>query len=142
MVLVVGSDFNYDFHVTLDEAVAPVEYNYRSKAELIQKGEAYFTQGEAHGLSVFLPDGDSMFHTYSTYARGTDLLAGTSHLTSTSHRSAGRRTGRNQPAAAIAHSWGGCGTMIAMRMARTSRPPAASQDRSTHEPLIVAVRSL
>ena len=28
-----GSDFNYDFHVTLDEAVAPVEYNYRTKAE-------------------------------------------------------------------------------------------------------------
>ena len=24
-----GSDFNYDFHVTLDESVAPVEYNYR-----------------------------------------------------------------------------------------------------------------
>jgi predicted dithiol-disulfide oxidoreductase (DUF899 family) len=72
-----GNDFNYDFHVTLDEAVAPVEYNYRSKAELVQKGEAYFTQGEAHGLSVFLRDGDRMFHTYSTYARGTDLLAGT-----------------------------------------------------------------
>ena len=28
-----GSDFNYDFHVTLDESVAPVEYNYRTKAE-------------------------------------------------------------------------------------------------------------
>ena len=33
-----GSDFNYDFHVTLDEAVAPVEYNYRSKAEYEQRG--------------------------------------------------------------------------------------------------------
>ena len=41
-----GSDFNYDFYVTLDEAVAPVEYNYRSKAELIQKGEAYFTRAK------------------------------------------------------------------------------------------------
>ena len=29
-----GSDFNYDFHVTLDESVAPVEYDYRSKAEM------------------------------------------------------------------------------------------------------------
>ncbi len=28
-----GSDFNYDFHVTLDESVAPVMYNYRTKAE-------------------------------------------------------------------------------------------------------------
>src|ERR1700726_4694579 len=29
-----GSDFNYDFHVTNDEKVAPVEYNYRNKAEM------------------------------------------------------------------------------------------------------------
>ena len=72
-----GSDFNYDFHVTLDETVTPVEYNYRDKAELVQKGETYFTQGESHGLSVFLRDGDRIFHTYSTYARGADLLAGT-----------------------------------------------------------------
>lgn len=72
-----GSDLNYDFHVTLDETVAPVEYNYRNRAELVRNGEAYFTQGEAHGLSVFLRDRDRVFHTYSTYARGTDLLAGT-----------------------------------------------------------------
>jgi predicted dithiol-disulfide oxidoreductase (DUF899 family) len=72
-----GSDFNYDFHVTMDEAVAPVEYNYTNKAKLVRKGETYFTRGESHGLSVFLRDDDSVFHTYSTYARGTDLLAGT-----------------------------------------------------------------
>lgn len=72
-----GSDFNYDFHATLDEGVAPVEYNYASKAELLKKGETYFAEGEAHGLSAFLRQGDTVFHTYSTYARGTDLLAGT-----------------------------------------------------------------
>jgi uncharacterized protein (TIGR02246 family) len=72
-----GSDFNYDFHVTLDETVAPVEYNYTDKAALLAKGESYFTDGESHGLSVFLRDGDSVYHTYSAYARGTDLLAGT-----------------------------------------------------------------
>jgi uncharacterized protein (TIGR02246 family) len=72
-----GSDFNYDFHVTLDETVAPVEYNYTDKAALLKKGESYFTDGESHGLSVFLRDGDSVYHTYSAYARGTDLLAGT-----------------------------------------------------------------
>ncbi len=72
-----GSDFNYDFHVTLDVAVAPVEYNYRDKAELMLRGESYFTEGESHGLSVFLRDGGSIFHTYSTYARGADLLVGT-----------------------------------------------------------------
>ena len=26
-----GSDFNYDFHVTLDETVAPVAYNYTER---------------------------------------------------------------------------------------------------------------
>jgi predicted dithiol-disulfide oxidoreductase (DUF899 family)/ketosteroid isomerase-like protein len=72
-----GSDFNYDFHVTLDETVAPVEYNYTDKAALLAKGESYFTDGESHGLSVFLRDGASVYHTYSAYARGTDLLAGT-----------------------------------------------------------------
>ena len=25
-----GSDFNYDFHATLDESVAPVEYNFQT----------------------------------------------------------------------------------------------------------------
>lgn len=27
-----GSTFNYDFHVTLDESVAPILFNYRDKA--------------------------------------------------------------------------------------------------------------
>ncbi len=72
-----GSDFNYDFHVTHDEAVAPVEYNYLDKHALLAKGEPWFTAGESHGLSVFLRDGESIFHTYSTYARGCDLLVGT-----------------------------------------------------------------
>ena len=49
-----GSDFNYDFHVTFDEAVAPVKYKYRGKAALMQQGGSYFTHGESHGLSVFL----------------------------------------------------------------------------------------
>ena len=29
-----GSDFSYDFHVTLDQPVAPVEYNYRALAAI------------------------------------------------------------------------------------------------------------
>src|SRR6266545_5811598 len=72
-----GSDFNYDFHVTLDEAVAPVEYNYRSKAELEKAGQPWATEGEQPGTSVFLREGDSIFHTYSSYERGGDLLLGT-----------------------------------------------------------------
>ena len=71
-----GSDFNYDFHVTLDEKVAPPEHNYLGKAELEKraKEEPYFMKGEQHGLSVFFRLGDEVFHTYSTYARGTESL--------------------------------------------------------------------
>ncbi|MBE1487551.1 DUF899 domain-containing protein [Plantactinospora soyae] len=69
-----GSDFNYDFHVTLDEAVAPVEYNYRDKATLERTGGQ--TRGEAGGLSVFVQDGGAVHHTYSTYGEGAALLHG------------------------------------------------------------------
>jgi predicted dithiol-disulfide oxidoreductase (DUF899 family) len=72
-----GSDFNYDFHVTLDEEIAPIEYNYRTKTEHEQAGMPWFTRGDLPGLSIFLRDGAEVFHTYSTYARGGDLLIGT-----------------------------------------------------------------
>ncbi|MBD2108279.1 DUF899 domain-containing protein [Nodosilinea sp. FACHB-13] len=69
-----GSDFNYDFHVTLDEAVAPVQYNYRDQAELASNSEQHFMKGESHGMSVFFHIDDEVFHTYSTYARGCEGL--------------------------------------------------------------------
>lgn len=72
-----GSDFNYDYHVTLDESVAPVEYNYRTAAEGLPFAPAPGESNEQPGLSCFLRAGeDSIFHTYSTYARGTDQLGG------------------------------------------------------------------
>jgi len=72
-----GSDFNYDFHVTMDESVAPVEFNYRGMAEWEQAGMAYYISGEQPGVSVFLRDGDRVFHTYSTFARGVESLSPT-----------------------------------------------------------------
>jgi predicted dithiol-disulfide oxidoreductase (DUF899 family) len=72
-----GSDFNYDFHVTSDEAVAPIEYNYRDRAALERAGLTWTLSGEQPGLSVFLRDGGTVFHTYSAYARGLDILLGT-----------------------------------------------------------------
>lgn len=69
-----GSDFNYDFHVTLDESVAPIEYNYRSEKELERTEEGHFMKGESHGLSVFFRLDNDVFHTYSTYARGVERL--------------------------------------------------------------------
>lgn len=70
-----GSDFNYDFHVTLDERKAPIEYNYRNKAELIAAGiQAGQLKGDWTVNSVFLRDGDAVYHTYSAFARGLDHL--------------------------------------------------------------------
>ena len=75
-----GSDFNYDFHVTHDEDVAPLEYNYRSQADHEAAGTGYYLAGdqpiESPGLSAFLRDGDDVFHTYSTFARGGEMTGG------------------------------------------------------------------
>jgi predicted dithiol-disulfide oxidoreductase (DUF899 family) len=78
-----GSDFNYDFHATIDESVAPLEINYRTRADFEALGresakwvltaEQPF---EMPGQSCFLRDGDDVFHTYSTYARGTEGIGG------------------------------------------------------------------
>jgi predicted dithiol-disulfide oxidoreductase (DUF899 family) len=70
-----GSDFNYDFHVTLDPNVTPAEYNYRNKDEMSKAvGHEVKMEGEEHGLSVFFRMDDDVFHTYSAYARGTESL--------------------------------------------------------------------
>jgi predicted dithiol-disulfide oxidoreductase (DUF899 family) len=77
------SDFNYDFHVTLDESVTPVEYNYRTAEEHRAAGTSGYVDGdqpmERPGLSCFLRIGDDVFHTYSTYARGDDSLVGSGY---------------------------------------------------------------
>lgn len=73
------SDFNYDFHASFDESRVPFEYNYLSKAELLQKGvpiEEWEQPFDLHGHSCFLRDGDRVFHTYSMYARGAESVGG------------------------------------------------------------------
>jgi predicted dithiol-disulfide oxidoreductase (DUF899 family) len=66
-----GNDFNQDYHVsfTQDEmAQGQVYYNY---------GLEEFPSEEAPGISVFYKDpGGAVFHTYSAYARGLDMLIG------------------------------------------------------------------
>ncbi|TME26904.1 MAG: DUF899 domain-containing protein [Chloroflexi bacterium] len=64
----VGSDFNFDYHVSFapDQLTAGnVEYNYHP---------FQWSTSEAPGISVFLKDAGSIYHTYSTYARGLDML--------------------------------------------------------------------
>jgi predicted dithiol-disulfide oxidoreductase (DUF899 family) len=77
------SDFNYDFHVTQDEAIAPVEHNYRGKDELAARGEERFGRGENHGLSVFFRIDDNIFHSYSTFARGCEGITNSFSLLDT-----------------------------------------------------------
>jgi predicted dithiol-disulfide oxidoreductase (DUF899 family) len=75
-----GSDFNYDFKVTVDESVAPPEYNYKTKEEHERAGTGYYFDAEQPieqpGTSCFLRVGDEVFHTYSTFGRGAEMLGG------------------------------------------------------------------
>ncbi len=70
-----GSDFNRDFHVSFTEeelAKGSAYYNYH---------ETQFPELEGPGLSVFERDADgTVYHTYSSYGRGLDMLIGTYHL--------------------------------------------------------------
>jgi predicted dithiol-disulfide oxidoreductase (DUF899 family) len=74
-----GTDFNYDFGVTIDESVMPGEYNYRTKAEYEALGSNFldFDQPfEMPGRSCFLQVDGRVFHTYSQYARGLESTGG------------------------------------------------------------------
>ncbi len=69
-----GSEFNYDFQAsfTPDEvASGKAFYNYGST----RAGGA-----DREGLSVFHRVNGAVYHTYSTYARGIDMLNGTYHF--------------------------------------------------------------
>jgi len=64
-----NSDFNFDYHVSFAPeqlATGEVDYNY---------GSAKFLSEEYSGISVFSKDdaGD-VFHTYSTYGRGDEMV--------------------------------------------------------------------
>lgn len=70
-----GTDFNLDFHVSFPPETrvdGQVDYNYHRTA---------FPQEEAPGISFFCKDdaGD-VFHTYSTFGRGVEVMMGTYHL--------------------------------------------------------------
>ena len=70
-----GSDFNHDFHVSFtpeERAKGKVYYNY---------GMTDFPQEEAPGISLFYKnDAGEVFHTYSTYGRGVEVMMGTYNM--------------------------------------------------------------
>jgi predicted dithiol-disulfide oxidoreductase (DUF899 family) len=64
------SDFNYDFRVSFtpeDREAGRAVYNY---------GTPIRNSDEMFGVSVFAREGGDIFHSYSTYHRGTELLMG------------------------------------------------------------------
>jgi predicted dithiol-disulfide oxidoreductase (DUF899 family) len=63
-----GSDFNYDFHVTLDKSRGSVQYNYTDMSAKLEDGES----DDVPGFSCFLRDDGEIYHTYSAYARGAE----------------------------------------------------------------------
>ena len=69
-----GNSFNFDYAVSFTPDALAQE----------QKGYNFGTQTaygeESPGISVFIRDGGAIFHTYSTYARGLDMLNGAYHL--------------------------------------------------------------
>ena len=84
-------DFNFDFNVSFTEAQqrAGIEYNYKTKGHamdleplpgpVVEFAESCGTSGPAYardrpGLSCFALQDGAVFHTYSTYARGLDVL--------------------------------------------------------------------
>jgi predicted dithiol-disulfide oxidoreductase (DUF899 family) len=68
-------DFNHDFGVSFtpeEQAKGKVYYNY---------GMTFFPTEEAPGISVFYKDDSGeIFHTYSTYGRGVEVMMGAYHL--------------------------------------------------------------
>lgn len=66
-----GSEFNYDFGVSFrlqERSSGKVRYNYTEQA---------FPHEEAPGISAFYRDeAGAVFHTYSTYGRGVELMMG------------------------------------------------------------------
>ncbi|MFF4924030.1 DUF899 domain-containing protein [Kitasatospora sp. NPDC001261] len=70
-----GSRFNYDFHATLDESVTPLLINFRTREEHEAAVGPWDIWGhELPAVSVFLRDGEEVYHTYSTFSRGLDIL--------------------------------------------------------------------
>ncbi len=66
-----GSSFNFDYQVSFtqdEKEKGEVTYNY---------GRMAFRGPEEPGLSVFYKQAGEVFHCYSTYARGLDILVGT-----------------------------------------------------------------
>jgi predicted dithiol-disulfide oxidoreductase (DUF899 family) len=87
-----GTDFNYDFHVTMDKSIVPAEYYFLAEEDEAERGKS---SGEQPGLSVFRLENGKVYHTYSSYPR-MDLLSPTYAFLDLTP--AGRQEGPHGPA--------------------------------------------
>jgi predicted dithiol-disulfide oxidoreductase (DUF899 family) len=72
-----GSDFNVDFAVfTEEERLTGTGFNFGSP----RRADLSVLRDELHGLSAFALEGGVVYHTYSCYDRGTDVLHATWQL--------------------------------------------------------------
>jgi hypothetical protein len=117
-----GSDFNFDYHVSLTEekiAKSKMYYNYELRD---------CASEEMPGISVFYKDktGD-IFHTYSSYGRGGDLLIGTYNYLDLAPLSVGRKK--------RVKGWIGCGITTSMRrtVSSTRRGDTSPRKPLTHD---------
>jgi predicted dithiol-disulfide oxidoreductase (DUF899 family) len=89
-----GNDFNYDYHVSAtpeEKASGKVMYNYSI-------GE--FPSEERPGASVFYKnEAGEVFHTYSSYGRGLDILIGAYNLLDLAPK------GRDEDGLAFSMAW-------------------------------------
>jgi len=89
-----GNDFNRDFHVSFapeDRQDGEVYYNFHLTP---------FPQTEAPGISVFCKDdAGQVFHTYSTFGRGVEVMMGTYPLVDLTPK------GRNEAGLAYTMEW-------------------------------------
>jgi predicted dithiol-disulfide oxidoreductase (DUF899 family) len=79
-----GSEFNYDFGVTIDESKGYGAYNFRTLDEYAAMGEESMKTAEQPydmpGRSCFLQVDGRVFHTYSQYARGLESTGGSYYV--------------------------------------------------------------
>jgi predicted dithiol-disulfide oxidoreductase (DUF899 family) len=89
-----GSGFNFDYHVSFtkeERESGKVYYNYENQG---------FPSEEGPGASVFYKDDwGNVFHTYSTFSRGLDILMGTYNLLDLVPK------GRDEDSLAFSMSW-------------------------------------
>jgi predicted dithiol-disulfide oxidoreductase (DUF899 family) len=89
-----GSDFNFDYHVSFtqeDRESGKACYNYENRG---------FPSEEGPGASVFYrDDSGNVYHTYSAFARGLDILIGTYNFLDLAPK------GRDEDGLAFSMSW-------------------------------------